>query len=554
MKVLGIILLLLCLGDSHSQWVSAYFGQSSGDIDLTTAKGNSIKLDHSGKPYVGGSVNLGSAQDMLLIKYKNNGDTDWVRTYNGTENQDDKAFGIVVDENDNIYVVGTARNTKNYYDFVVLKYSSSGSLLWERTYPGIKNGEDKAISAVVDQSGNIYITGYCTGADYKFDMLTMKYSPNGTLLWSITEDGEEHLNTQGESIALDNSGNVYVTGYTTSASNHEDIIVVKYNPDNGEQIWRKTYNGSGNSEDKAWGIVVDKDQFVYITGHTTSAKSNIDCITLQLACQTGNLGWAAKFNGSGNSEDKAWGIVVDTDGLIYITGQTTSSGNNVNYLTMCYLANGNVKWGPSEYNGPGNGDDKAYAITAIYTGSSRGVKSIVVTGGSIGNNNNNDYATVTYNAGTGSQRGDAVRYSLNASSDDIALDIDSKNMNVYVTGYSDIISFSGSSAAVTQMINLSDNNENNTMNIAPEKFSLYQNYPNPFNPSTNIKFDVPASSFVKITIYDVLGKIVDVPVNQQLEAGTYDIKYTNAQLASGIYFYELKADGFQYIKKMTIVK
>jgi uncharacterized delta-60 repeat protein len=275
MKILGIILFLLCLSDSHSQWVSNYFGQSTGDINLTTAKGNCLKLDNSGKVYVGGSVNLGSNQDMLLIKYKNNGDTAWVRTYNGTENQDDKAFGIVVDENDNIYVVGTARNTMNYYDFEILKYNSTGSLLWERKYSGIKNGEDKAISVVINPSGNVYVTGYCTGGDNKFDMLTQKYSPDGNLLWSVTEDGESHLDTKGQSIALDNSGNVYVTGYTTTPANHEDIIVVKYNPATGGKLWRNTYNGSGNSEDKAWGIVVDKDQFVYVTGYTTSANNNV---------------------------------------------------------------------------------------------------------------------------------------------------------------------------------------------------------------------------------------------------------------------------------------
>jgi hypothetical protein len=104
------------------------------------------------------------------------------------------------------------------------------------------------------------------------------------------------------------------------------------------------------------------------------------------------------------------------------------------------------------------------------------------------------------------------------------------------------------------MLTLSYNNENNTLNNAPEKFALYQNFPNPFNPSTNIKFDIAVTSNVKITVYDVLGKVVDVLVNQQLEAGTYNITYTNAQLASGMYFYELKTGDFKYIKKMTLVK
>ncbi|HJY63501.1 MAG TPA: T9SS type A sorting domain-containing protein, partial [Ignavibacteria bacterium] len=97
--------------------------------------------------------------------------------------------------------------------------------------------------------------------------------------------------------------------------------------------------------------------------------------------------------------------------------------------------------------------------------------------------------------------------------------------------------------------------------VIPEKFKLYQNYPNPFNPSTKIKFDVSEPSFVKVTVYDALGKEVSSPVNEDLQAGSYEFNFNAFALSSGIYFYEINArqDGsatgnFIDVKKMMFVK
>jgi hypothetical protein len=91
-------------------------------------------------------------------------------------------------------------------------------------------------------------------------------------------------------------------------------------------------------------------------------------------------------------------------------------------------------------------------------------------------------------------------------------------------------------------------------NIIPDGYSLAQNYPNPFNPSTKIKFDVPKSSFVRLTVYDVLGREVSSLVNQQLQPGTYEYEFNAAALNSGTYFYKFSSDGFSEIKKMILIK
>ncbi len=88
----------------------------------------------------------------------------------------------------------------------------------------------------------------------------------------------------------------------------------------------------------------------------------------------------------------------------------------------------------------------------------------------------------------------------------------------------------------------------------PDKFNLMQNYPNPFNPETSISFDLPQSSIVKLTIYDLSGKETALLVNRQLNAGNYTINWIASALPSGVYFYKIEAGDFISIKKMVLVK
>jgi aminopeptidase N len=88
----------------------------------------------------------------------------------------------------------------------------------------------------------------------------------------------------------------------------------------------------------------------------------------------------------------------------------------------------------------------------------------------------------------------------------------------------------------------------------PVNFTLYQNEPNPFNPSSKIKYDIPGLSQVKLTVFDITGKIVASLVNQQQSAGHYEVLFDGAGLSSGIYFYRLETPTFTDTKKMTLIK
>ncbi len=101
----------------------------------------------------------------------------------------------------------------------------------------------------------------------------------------------------------------------------------------------------------------------------------------------------------------------------------------------------------------------------------------------------------------------------------------------------------------------------NDKNLVPNVFQLYQNYPNPFNPSTRIKYSIPSNpnsskggSLVILKIYDLLGREVELLVNEEKSPGFYEVNFNAANLASGIYLYRIQADNFVVTKKMILLK
>jgi hypothetical protein len=91
-------------------------------------------------------------------------------------------------------------------------------------------------------------------------------------------------------------------------------------------------------------------------------------------------------------------------------------------------------------------------------------------------------------------------------------------------------------------------------NEVPGGFSLSQNYPNPFNPTTSIEFAIPKSAFVKLTVYDMLGREVEILANKELKTGIYKADWDAGNYPSGVYFYKLVTDNFTETKKMMLVK
>ena len=95
--------------------------------------------------------------------------------------------------------------------------------------------------------------------------------------------------------------------------------------------------------------------------------------------------------------------------------------------------------------------------------------------------------------------------------------------------------------------------------MLPIEYALFQNYPNPFNPSTQISFDIPKSEFVTLRVYNLLGQDVKTLINQSMVPGRYTVEWNgndmlNSDVASGVYFYELRGESFISRKKMLLIR
>jgi len=94
----------------------------------------------------------------------------------------------------------------------------------------------------------------------------------------------------------------------------------------------------------------------------------------------------------------------------------------------------------------------------------------------------------------------------------------------------------------------------------PEQFSLKQNYPNPFNPTTKITYELRDTSYAKLSVYDIMGRVITTLVNEKQSPGTYQVEFDADQLgqgngfASGVYFYKLETADFTDVKQMMLVK
>jgi uncharacterized delta-60 repeat protein len=409
-------------GGPPTQWAAHYNGTGNGS-DLAS----NLAVDGSGNVYVTGFSYGGSTyDDYATVKYDPNGVQLWVKRYNGPGNGDDGASDIAIDLSGNVYVTGYSYGSGTETDYATIKYSADGTQLWLKRYNGSGNSDDSASALAVDGSGNVYVTGTSYGSITGTDYATIKYSADGNQLWAARYNGSENGDEEAYDLAIDSSGNVYVTGISVSEDTSSDYVTLKYGP-NGNPLWVASYNGTGNSDDSVFAIVTDSSGNAYVTGTSFGGSTNYDFATVKYGPDGSQL-WATRYNGPGNDDDGAQDLVVDSAGNVYVTGYGYDSNTNYDFVTVKYDPAGNQLWA-TRYNGPANGSDFAYALAIDNWGN------VYVTGISFDGNTDNDYATVKY-----SPDGREIwvaRYNGTANSSDYvsAVSVDNSG-NVYVTGQS----------------------------------------------------------------------------------------------------------------------
>ncbi len=382
------------LGDTL--WVRRYNGPGNNNDGASA-----ITVNDSGNVYVTGVSYLsGTYEDYATIKYNSAGDTLWVRRYNGPGDSTDVACGIAVN-GDYVYVTGKSYGVGTFYDYATIKYNSVGDTLWVRRYNRPGNDWDVANAIAVDGSGNVYVAGYSYGA-----CATIKYGPAGDTLW-VRRYYSGAGSYMANAIAVDGSGNVYVTGcWTCPEGCCKDYLTIKYSPA-GDTLWVRMYDGPDGTPigdwDEANAIGVDDSGNVYVTGY--SYGSGIyDYATIKYN-SSGDTLWVRRYNGPGNGYDKAKAIAVDREGDIYVTGYSEGVGTGYDYATIKYNTTGVEQW-VERYNGPDNDHDiaSAIAVDGEYA---------YVTGYSEGSGTGYDYATIKYScAGIGENKSQVTSHKL----------------------------------------------------------------------------------------------------------------------------------------------
>ena len=266
--------------DGNQQWIARYNGPLGNGGDYAAA----IYVDTDGNVYVTGSSYGGSGTkyDYATIMYDVNGNQQWVARYNGSINRDDYAAAINVDTAGNVYVTGPSYKTwrNRSSDYATIKYDANGNQQWEARYNGPGQDFDVAVAVAVDASGNVYVTGNSKGAGTGSDLATIKYDADGNQLWVTRYNGPANRRDEAHALFVDALGNVYVTGNTKVSLFISDYLTIKYRT-NGIRQWVARYNGPVNGDDRAYALALDESGNVYVTGHSDGFNNTWDYATIK---------------------------------------------------------------------------------------------------------------------------------------------------------------------------------------------------------------------------------------------------------------------------------
>ncbi len=335
--------LLLVKYDSTGaiQWQRALGGSS-------TETGRGIVLDSANNIYVLGSTNStpGTLADILVAKYDSNGTIQWQRRLGTSTGANDFGSGIAIDSSGNPHIAGATESVGfGSYDFYFARMSPTGSIQSQRTIG--RPAYDYCTGIGVDAADNIYLIGDSNWSTSGIsDFLLVKISPTGSILWQRRMGGNNL--TIGYRVAFDSSGNVYATGHSNSSGTfgNRDVILVKYNS-SGSIQWQRRLGGSQNEQGIA--VATDSSGGVYVAGYTASTGAGGEDVLIAKYDTSGTIQWQRVLGGTGN--ERAESIAFDSMGNLFVLGETTSAGAGGRDLLLAVLPSDGSLTGTYVLNG-----------------------------------------------------------------------------------------------------------------------------------------------------------------------------------------------------------
>ncbi len=505
----------------------------------------SSTVDDSGNVILTGYSYTGStllSSVMRTVKFGADGSVRWSAAYPDSASQVNEGEVVIHDAAGNIYVAGTLYSWSPFASgpkgLVTIKYSPAGALLWAKVFtPPGGGGDDRAVAMSLDDSGNVIVAATAKWDSLaKFstwtDFTVLKYSSAGVLRWT----GRYDFNGTQEGVtgmALDDSANVYVTGFSQGGNGQYDYATVKFDRSTGSLLWARRFDGLIGGEDYPRGIAIDNAGHVYVTGSSFDSAAIRSALTIKYD-RAGEVLWVRRFlidSLNHYEQDQAWGIILDQqqNPIIGVNKPANPSGS----LFVKYNPDGSLQW--------------------------RSAFSPFTFGNMIRDDGGNVFATaygsfhhpaVMKLTGLGAQAWTFVDTSLTGSgflipgfdkSGNLSLSFDAKTVGTDQD-------FGAAKYA------LGPDGVHKEPAGVPALFRLYDAYPNPFNPRTRIEYALPSRQHVSLRVFNILGERVAELVNETKDAGLHHADFDASGLATGIYFYRLKAGPFIAAKKIMFMK
>lgn len=321
----------------------------------------SMHVDNAGNIYITGYSYIGSA-DLLTLKYDSNGNLIFNRYYDGTTHGNENGNSVTTDNFGNVYVAGYTSLSFSDRDYITLKYGPGGNLIWGRIHVGIQNDFDIAYFIKADNYGNIIVSGNTSKPNYLFDVTTIKYDPDGNIIWERTYAHSVNSRNNFVNAELDESNNIYLYINSNDLNLYEDFdVIVKYN-ENGDQVFVSnnirpisgfSFKNSNFTLDKLNNIFISYSHDFYID--STLIEKRIYLLKLD---PQGTLVFNSFKSIFERDNIKVSSISVDNSGNTFITGEAKwlTAGTGIDVMNLKFDANGNNNW-VKYYIGEGDGPD-----------------------------------------------------------------------------------------------------------------------------------------------------------------------------------------------------
>jgi hypothetical protein len=393
-----------------------------------------------------------------------------------------------------------------------------------------------------------YIQTFISPGDYKNHILASQYSPAGALMWAYNYlPPYPWVDERAFSITYQPFDGTYaITGITnrfTGPAGLYQVFIMKITAA-GLPIWYKGFSPMPGMPSDAKKIIAMPDGGFVVTGNSTAFDPLGDVYVIRVT-SAGIVLWQNTYGMPGIAEQSQSIIYQASDMSLVYTGSIMTSGTTEDILlSKITSAGGAPVWSRRFPNTAGS--DRGYdlkeapspagysATGKLFHGTSLSDDPFFLKSDAFGKVTSVCQDSLMMQPRSGQWTGDCARQILQLSD----IQIQPQVINPTTAERNVCGSLTG----------INSNNE------VPDEFLLKQNYPNPFNPSTKIEFSIPVDGNVSLKVYDVNGKMIAAILDNFRSKGSYSIEFNAANLSTGIYFYELKVEGYTETKKMMLVK